>query len=42
MLNLLNDYLKLGVESAGDQSTWPLAVATLLVAAMILKRQSRD
>ncbi len=42
MLNLINDYLQLGLESTGDQSAWPLAMATFLVAAMILKRQSRD
>jgi hypothetical protein len=42
MLTLLNDYLQIGTESAGDQSGWTLAVATALVAAMILKRQSRD
>jgi hypothetical protein len=42
MLSLLNDYLKIGADSSGDQSGWSLAVATVLVAAMILKRQSRD
>jgi hypothetical protein len=43
MLDLINDYLQLGIEPTGDTSSvWPLTVATVLVAAMILKRQSRD
>jgi hypothetical protein len=42
MLNLLNDYLRIGAESTGDQTAWPLVMATVLVAAMILKRQSKD
>ena len=43
MLDLINDYLHIGVETANDSaSVWPLAIATVLVAAMILKRQSRD
>lgn len=43
MLDLINDYLQLGIETHGDASSvWPLTVATVLVAAMILKRQSRD
>jgi len=43
MLGLINDYLQLGVDHVGDNSSvWPLAVATALVAAMILRRQSGD
>jgi hypothetical protein len=42
MLLLLNDYLKIGAESSGGESGWTLAVATVLVAALILKRQSKD
>ncbi|RTL30340.1 MAG: hypothetical protein EKK47_10465 [Burkholderiales bacterium] len=43
MLDLINDYLLLGVKSTADsQSVWTLTVATVLVAAMILSRQSRD
>lgn len=42
MLSLLNDYLKFGAESGGDESAWPLAVATVLVAVLILRRVSRD
>ena len=42
MLNLINDYLQLGVESGGDHGTWTLAVAALFVAAVILRRQSED
>lgn len=43
MLDLINDYLRLGVASTADsQSVWTLTVATVLVAAMILSRQSRD
>lgn len=43
MLDLINDYLQLGVDTVGDStSVWPLAVATALIAAMILKRQSED
>ena len=43
MLDIINDYLHLGVETGADTSSvWPLTVATVLVAAMILKRQSRD
>ncbi len=43
MLDFINDYLQLGVDNAGSTlSVWPLAVATALVAAMILKRQSDD
>lgn len=43
MLDLLNDYLQLGVDhTEATLSVWPLAVATALVAAMILKRQSDD
>jgi len=42
MLNLINEYLQLGVESAGDHSTWSFAVAVLFVGAVILRRQSED
>jgi len=42
MLDLINDYLLIGVASPASESVWPLAVATVLVAAVILKRQSRD
>jgi len=42
MLNMLNDYLKIGANTPGDESGWALAMATVLVAALILKRQSRD
>ena len=43
MLDLINDYLKLGIDTAGDTSSvWPLTLATVLMAAMILNRQSKD
>lgn len=45
MLELINDYLKLGVDvnmNNDASSVWPLAVATVLMAALILNRQSRD
>jgi hypothetical protein len=42
MLNLINEYLQLGVESGADHSAWTMAVAALFVGAVILKRQSED
>jgi hypothetical protein len=43
MLNLLNDYLQIGVDApAPDAAGWPLTMAAVLVAALILKRQSND
>lgn len=43
MLDLINDYLRLGLDANSDvSSVWPLAVATMLMAAKILNRQSRD
>jgi hypothetical protein len=43
MLELINDYLRLGLDANNDASSvWPLALAAVLMAAMILDRQSRD
>jgi len=42
MLNLINDYLQLGVDAGNEHSAWTLALAALFVAAVILRRQSRD
>ncbi|MES2089806.1 MAG: hypothetical protein V4532_07500 [Pseudomonadota bacterium] len=42
MLKLINDYLQLGVPSSDDGMLWPLAIATVLAATMILNRQPRD
>jgi hypothetical protein len=42
MLTLINDYLQLGVDAGNEHSAWTLAMAVLFVAAVILRRQSRD
>ena len=42
MLNVIHDYLLLGAEPSGDPSTWPLALAVILMAVMLLQRQSDD
>lgn len=42
MLELIKEYLRFGLESGADKSVWLLLITAVLVAAMILKRQSRD
>ena len=42
MLNLINDYLQLGIDAGDEHSGWTLAVAVLSVAVVILRRQSRN
>jgi hypothetical protein len=48
MLNMLNDYLRLGIEAGtgtgtgAEFSPWPLMLAAALIAATILTRQSDE
>jgi len=43
MLDTLNNYLRIGIENgSADIPAWPLLIATALIAAAILRRQSGD
>lgn len=43
MLDLINNYLRLGLEANNEASSiWSLAVAVILMATMMLDRQSKD
>lgn len=42
MFHLLNDYLQIGTFNEADPSGWTLAVATVLVGALILRRSPKD
>ena len=43
MLDLLQTYLQIGVENGAEpSSSWAWLIATALIAAVILQRQSDD
>jgi hypothetical protein len=43
MLNLINEYLQIGIApTGGDNSMWTIAIAAVCMAAAILRRQSDD
>ena len=42
MFNQFNEYLQFGVDTGGDPSSWPFAIAALLMVLLIMQRQSDD